>query len=80
MVLDKQEKKFLLTCSVLMLLLLWLSSAYDLAIGHKHKGQVHIDVWRGASKGHKKDKFAPWGYYAKLPADKGKKKKHHLYG
>jgi len=39
-----------------------------------HKGHVHINVWRGPTKGHKKHKFAPWGFYAKLPADEAKKK------
>lgn len=33
---------------------------------HRH---VNVNVWRGASKGSKKHKFAPWGYYAKLAAD-----------
>lgn len=44
-----------------------------------HKGHVHINVWRGPSKGYHKKKFAPWGYYAKLPADESPKHhyKHH---
>lgn len=40
----------------------------------KHSKHVHINVWRGTSKGHKKHKFAPWGLHAKLPADQDK---HH---
>lgn len=60
-----------MTCSIVLALLL-VFAAYDEAIAG-HKGKVHINVWRGPSKGHKKHKFAPWGYYAKLPADEGKK-------
>lgn len=45
--------------------------------GYHHKGRVHINVWRGPSKGYGKHKFAPWGYYAKLPADDYPK--HHHY-
>lgn len=48
-------------------------AAYDQAMAG-HKGYVHIKVWRGPSHGHKKHKFAPWGYKAKLPADDHK---HH---
>lgn len=56
------------------------SSSLALASGHgygKSKGQVHINVWRGPSKGYGKYKFAPWGYYAKLPADDAPHYKHH---
>lgn len=67
-----------MTCSILMVFFLVVAVYTDLTLAG-HKGHVHINVWRGPSKGHKKHKFAPWGYYAKLPADE-KGKKHHHYG
>ena len=59
------------TCTIFFALLL-MFAAYDQAMASK--GHVHIKVWRGPSHGHKKHKFAPWGYKAKLPADDYK---HH---
>lgn len=54
-------------------------SAYEIvSAGSYGKGHVHVNVWRGPSKGYKKHKFAPWGYYAKLPADDAPK--YHHYG
>lgn len=70
-------QSLVLTCCMLMAILLTLAASSGSAA---HKGHVHINVWRGPSKGHKKHKFAPWGYYAKLPADESKKKHHHHYG
>lgn len=49
-------------------------ASYDQAMAGHSKGNVHIKVWRGPSHGHKKHKFAPWGYKAKVPADDHK---HH---
>lgn len=68
-------KTLRLTCLLLMALLVVL--AYNEQVEAGHKGHVHINVWRGPSKGYKKHKFAPWGYYAKLPADDYPK---HHYG
>lgn len=59
-----------------MLALLLAFGSYD-TVSAGHKGHVHINVWRGPSKGYKKHKFAPWGYYAKLPADDMPKKHHY---
>lgn len=66
-------QSLMITCTIIMAVLFMFAS-YDLTLAGGHKGHVHINVWRGPSKGHKKHKFAPWGYYAKLPADEGKKK------
>lgn len=55
------------------MVLLMSFATYDLALAGHKDGHVHINVWRGPSKGYKKHKFAPWGYYAKLPADESKK-------
>lgn len=65
-----------MTCAILISLLVAFAS-YDLVHAGGHKDRVHINVWRGPSKGYKKHKFAPWGYYAKLPADEGPKKHHY---
>lgn len=66
-----------MTCSIFMAILLMFAS-YDQAIAGYKGGKVHVNVWRGPTIGYKKYKFAPWGYYAKLPADEGKK--YHHYG
>lgn len=63
-------KQLVFACLVLAaVLMLMIGDNPALAKDHKH---VQINVWRGPSKGHKKHKFAPWGFHAKLPADKGK--------
>ncbi|KAG9508989.1 hypothetical protein GZH46_02503 [Fragariocoptes setiger] len=67
-------KGIVLTCTILLAAMVVFAS-YDQAFAG-HKGHVHINVWRGPSKGYKKHKFAPWGYWAKLPADESK----HHYG
>lgn len=36
---------------------------------YKRRKGVRVHVWRGPRK-YRKRKFAPWGYYAKVPADK----------
>lgn len=64
-------KNTLVVCTVLLAFLLMFASYHLAQAGHK--GHVHINVWRGPSKGYKKHKFAPWGFYAKLPADDEKK-------
>ena len=65
------------TYSLIVTLLLLALVAHNSLVA-SHKGShVNINVWRGPSKGHKKHKFAPWGYHAKLPADMDKKKHHH---
>lgn len=56
--------------------MIYIIGSYDHQVLGKHKGHVKVNVWRGPSKGHKKHKFAPWGYYAKMPADSGKKHHH----
>lgn len=73
-------KQSLIVFAVLLSILCLLASIHDsssLVAAKKHKGHVHINVWRGPSKGYKKHKFAPWGYYAKLPADEMGKKHHY---
>lgn len=70
---SSSTQSLLISCCILMAILLTLAAS---SVSAGHKGHVHINVWRGPSKGHKKHKFAPWGYYAKLPADESKKKKH----
>lgn len=64
-------KAIFTTCSILLAFLLMFASYDQQVSAHKY---VHIKVWRGPSHGHKKHKFAPWGYKAKLPADDYK---HH---
>lgn len=59
-----------------MLLMALMAALSGLVMGGHH-GHVSIKTYRGPSHGHGKGhKFAPWGYYAHVPADDHKHGHH----